>query len=228
MVVRRGLSRFLTREKGRQTRHSFSFGEFYDPDRVAFGPLIALNDDLLGTGSGYDVHEHADVVLVTWVVTGQLTHVDDSGATVQPAGGLSVTDAGTGMTHSERAVDGATRFVQMWLRPAQPGTVPTRVITVPHVSGSLTAVAGGDGLPLNVAGATLWLANVAAGASVDLPEAPLVYLFVVTGALTRNSLAEPLAAGDAFEIREAAPAVDGPYSVTASVPTQLLVWTFEE
>ena len=57
-MVRRGMDRFVTREKGRQTRHSFSFGEFYDPERVSFGPLVALNDDLLGTGAGYDAHPH--------------------------------------------------------------------------------------------------------------------------------------------------------------------------
>jgi hypothetical protein len=73
-----------------------------------------------------------------------------------------------------------------------------------------------------VPGATLWLADVGAGASVEVPEAPLVYFFVVTGALTRSSLAEPLAAGDAFEFRD-----ERGLSVTAAVPTQLLVWTFE-
>jgi quercetin 2,3-dioxygenase len=195
---------------------------------VSFGPLVALNDDLLGTGMGYDAHQHSDVVLVTWVVSGELTHVDDSGATIQSAGELSVTDAGTGMTHSEKAADGATRFVQMWLRPEAPGAAPTRRTTVPELTSSLTAVAGGDGLPLNVEGAALWLADVAAGESVDIPVAPLVYVFVVTGALTRNSLAEPLAAGDAFEIRDAPAEVVEPYSVTAAVQTQLLVWTFEE
>ncbi len=222
MLVRRGLTRFSTREKGRQTRHSFSFGEFYDPERVSFGPLVALNDDLLGTGAGYDAHPHSDVVLVTWVVTGALTHVDESGAVVQPAGELAVTDTGTGLTHSERALSGATRFVQMWLRPGEPGTAPTRRTTAPDLTGgSLTPVAGPGGLPLNVPGATLWLADVAAGDTIAVPEAPLVYLFVVTGALTRSSLAEPLAAGDAFEFRD-----ERGLSVTAAVPTQLLVWTF--
>jgi redox-sensitive bicupin YhaK (pirin superfamily) len=227
VVVCRALNRFLTRETGRQTWHSFSFGEHYDPERVSFGPLVALNDELVGTRAGYDAHEHSEVVLVTWVVSGALRHVDDAGTTLQPAGELAVTDAGRGITHSERAASGATRFVQMWLRPGAAATAPTRHTTVPDLSsGALVAVAGGEGLPLNVPGATLWMADVAPGASVILPSAPLVYLFVVTGALARNSLADPLAAGDAFEIRE--PAVVDHYPVTAAVPTQLLVWTFEE
>jgi len=220
------LDRFSTREKGRRTQHSFSFGEFYDPERLGFGPLVALNDDLLGTGAGYDAHEHADVVLVTWVVSGALTHVDGSGATVQPAGELAVTVAGSGITHSERAADGPTRFVQMWLRPGGTGAAPSRRTTVPDLAGgSLLAVAGQAGLPLDVPGATLWLAEVAAGATVELPAAPLVYVFLVSGALTRSSLAEPLSAGDAFEIRDEAPTTA--YAVTAAVPSSLLVWTFE-
>jgi redox-sensitive bicupin YhaK (pirin superfamily) len=230
VVVRRGLNRFLTREKGRRTAYSFSFGEFYDPDRLSFGPLVALNDELLGTGSGYDAHAHSEVVLVTWVVSGALTHADGSGTTVQQAGELAVTEAGSGITHSERAEHGATRFVQMWLRPGEPGARPTRRTAAPDLSGgTFVAVAGLQGLPLGVPGATLWLADVAAGTSVELPVAPLVYVFVVSGALTRNSLAEPLAAGDTFEIREPTPAIDGrePYAVTTGVPTQLLVWTFD-
>ena len=70
------MHRFVTREPGRQTRHSFSFGSSYDPERISFGPLVALNDDLLGGRAGYDPHEHADVVLVTWVVSGALRHED--------------------------------------------------------------------------------------------------------------------------------------------------------
>jgi quercetin 2,3-dioxygenase len=85
------MDRFVTREPGRQTRHSFSFGSSYDPERISFGPLIALNDDLLGAGRGYDAHEHADVVLVTWVVSGALAHDDESGCVTQPAGELAIT-----------------------------------------------------------------------------------------------------------------------------------------
>jgi redox-sensitive bicupin YhaK (pirin superfamily) len=220
VVVRRGLHRFVSRERGRQTRHSFSFGPSYDAERVSFGPLVALNDDLLGTGIGYDAHEHADVVLVTWVVSGALAHTDDEGTSTQRAGELAVTRAGTGITHSERAADSATRFLQAWLTPGSPGGEPARRTTTPDLTGgSLVAVAGeGD---LGVPGATLFLGDLPAGTTVDLPDAPLRYAFVVSGALVRSSLAEPLAAGDAFEIRD-----EGAVAVTTAVPTELMVWTF--
>jgi redox-sensitive bicupin YhaK (pirin superfamily) len=221
------LDRFLTRESARQAWHSFSFGSSYDPDRTSFGPLIALNDELLGPGAGHAAHEHADVVLVTWVVLGELSHTDETGTTLQPAGELAVTRAGTGTTHREVASSGATRFVQMWLRRDATGDAPIRETAVPDLGGGLVPVAGTTGLPLGVRGADLLLGALDAGESVTLPEAPRVYAFVVTGALTRSSLAEPLAAGDAFEItRDSTDLAGVELSLTAAVPTQLLVWTF--
>jgi len=216
------MDRFVTREPGRQTRHSFSFGSSYDPERISFGPLIALNDDLLGAGRGYDAHEHADVVLVTWVVSGALAHEDESGCVAQPAGELAITRAGTGITHSERAADSATRFVQAWLRPPEPGGEPARSTSTPDLSsGDLVVVA--DESELGVPGAAYRIADLAAGATLTLPDAPRRYVFVATGALTRSSLAEPLAAGDAFEITG-----DHEMTVTAAVPTQLLMWSFSD
>jgi redox-sensitive bicupin YhaK (pirin superfamily) len=214
------MDRFMTRGPGRQTRHSFSFGSSYDHERVSFGPLVALNDELLGSGAGYDAHDHADVVLVTWVVSGALAHEDATGRVVQHAGELAVTRTGTGITHSEHATDPATRFVQAWLHPGAPGGEPGRRTTTPDLSsGNLTTVATED--QLGLPGAALSIAEVPAGLTVGVPQAPLRYLFVVTGALTRSSLAEPLSAGDAFEITG-----DHDVSVTAAVPTQLMAWSF--
>lgn len=230
VIIRRALDRFLTREPGRQARHSYSFSSSYDPDRLGFGPLIALNDHLLGRGRGYDAHEHRDVVLVTWVVHGELVHTDETGTSTLGPGELAVTRAGSGTTHSEVAGDAATRFIQMWLRPEGPGGGPVRETAAPDLSGpGLVPVAGSAGLTLDVPGATLAIAELGAGETLRLPREPLVHVFVVTGALLRSSLAEPLSAGDAFEIsdEDAADAEAGrDLSVTAAVPTQLLVWTF--
>ena len=216
----------MTREPGLQSRHSYSFGSSYDPDRLGFGPLVALNDHLLGRGRGYQAHEHQDVVLVTWVVHGELVHTDEAGTSTLGAGELAVTRAGSGTTHSEVAGDAATRFIQMWLRPESAEGASVRETAAPDLSGpGLVPVAGSAGLPLGVPGADLSIAELGAGETLWLPREPLVHVFVVTGALLRSSLAEPLAAGDAFEISDQ----DGEgrdLSVTAAVPTQLLVWTF--
>ena len=229
VIIRRALDRFSTRDSGRQALHSFSFASFYDPDRVSFGPLFALNDHLLGRGRGYDAHEHRDVVLVTWVVFGGLVHTDETGTSTLGPGELAVTHTGAGTTHSEVAGDAATRFVQMWLRPGDTGGEPSRETTVPDLSRpGLVPVAGASGLALDVPGATLSIARLEDGEVLTLPDEPLVYVFVVTGALLRSSLAEPLAAGDAFEIaRQSDDPRDGALWVTAAVPTQLLVWTFQ-
>jgi redox-sensitive bicupin YhaK (pirin superfamily) len=220
------MDRFATRERGRQTRHSFSFGSFYDPERVSFGPLVALNDDLLAAGAGYDAHEHSDVVLVTWVVTGALAHEDATGCVTQPTGELAVTRAGSGITPSARAGDRATRFVQAWLRPGEKrgeeDGEPSRRTTTPDLgAGDLVVVA--DEEALGIPGAAHRIGALPAGATVTVPVAPLRYVFVATGALTRSSLAEPLSAGDAFEVTG-----DHEVTVTAAVPTQLLVWSFAD
>jgi redox-sensitive bicupin YhaK (pirin superfamily) len=221
------MDRFTTREAGRQTRHSFSFGSSYDPDRVSFGPLIALNDDLLAAAAGYDAHEHRAVVLVTWVLTGELVHEDADGVVRQPVGELAITRAGSGITHNERAGGRATRFVQAWLRPGDQGASghdgePSRRTSRPDL-GADDLVVVADEHDLGIPGAAYLIGDVAAGATVTVPVAPLRYVFVATGALTRSSLAEPLSAGDAFEITG-----DHEVTVTAAVPTQLLVWSFAE
>jgi quercetin 2,3-dioxygenase len=218
------MDRFLTRERGRQTRHSFSFGSHYDPGRVSFGRLVALNDHLLGSGAGYDAHEHRGVVLVTWVVSGALAHEDVTGRAVQPAGQLAITRAGRGISHSEHAEGGAVRFVQAWLRPddSSDADEPDRRTSTPGLRGDdLVLVAGAD--DLGVAGATYRIADLAAGVTVTVPPAPKRYLFVATGALVRSSLAEPLHAGDAFEVTG-----DHDLTVTTGVPSQLLVWSFAD
>jgi quercetin 2,3-dioxygenase len=139
----------------------------------------------------------------------------------QPAGELAVTRAGSGITHSERADGIATRFVQAWLRPDEPGGEPRRRTTSPDLDGGDLVVAA-DQSDLGIAGATYRIAELPAAAIVTVPAAALRYVFVATGALVRSSLAEPLAAGDAFEVTG-----DHDLTVTAGVPTQLLVWSFD-
>jgi quercetin 2,3-dioxygenase len=222
VVVRRALDRFSSRAAGRQTRHSFSFGASYDPDRVAFGPLIALNDELLGSSAGYEPHEHVDVEIVTLVVSGALEHRDESGVSRLGAGQVAVTSAGSGTTHAERAAGKVTRFIQMWLTPDVLGGEPHREVASADLGGKgWVPLVGEGGLPIRTAGADLAVAHPAGWTTLGLPDAPRTYLFVVSGALARSSLAEPLAAGDAFEITG-----ESGLTVTAAVPSQLLAWQF--
>lgn len=212
------------------TWHSFSFGPHYDPDRVGFGPMLVHDDHLLGNGQGFETHHHERVEIVTWVLSGALTHTDSTGATSElRPGSVGILSAGAGVDHSEIAAAPQTRFVQVWLTSDDPDRTPSyAVVPVSVAEGRFTEVAA------PVAGASFAVARLAAGESVTLPEARLRHLFVASGALLRNSLAEPLAAGDAYEIGPDAPAdqagdpasAPAPVVLTAGVPTELLLWSF--
>lgn len=118
-VVRRAAERYRTVADGTETLHSFSYGSHYDAANVAFGPIVAINEERLAPGAGYDEHHHADADIVTWVLDGVLAHEDSTGQRGEVAPGLAQRlSAGSGVTHAERnASDSAPlRFVQMMLR----------------------------------------------------------------------------------------------------------------
>jgi quercetin 2,3-dioxygenase len=217
--IRRGTGRFLTRSERHFTRHSFSFGSHYDPDNVSFGPLVCHDDHRLKAGSGFEEHPHRDVEIVTWVLSGSLHHTDSAGHTTQlRPGEVQVLSAGSGVKHAEIAgPEGQVRFIQAWLTPEETGTPPAYSVTpVDLPPGELTEVTRVGSR------SRLLVARLAAGDTAKLPDEPLQHAFVAGGALSRSSLAEPLANGDAFRI------TDQPgLRVTAAVPTELMVWAFE-
>lgn len=97
-----------------------------NPEHAAIGPLIAWNDDQIAPLSGFPLHSHQDVEIVTYVRDGAITHQDslgNRGRTV--AGDIQVMSAGTGIRHSEwNAEESVTRIFQIWLRPRTPGGTP--------------------------------------------------------------------------------------------------------
>lgn len=218
--IRRSSARFTERGAGRATQHSFSFGNHHDPDRLRFGPMVCHDDHLLGAGEGFDTHRHSGVVIVSWVLSGGLAHTGVGDPLVVSPGQVAVLRAGDGVTgppveHSEVAAEPRTRFVQVWLAADDPGGPSYDVAQPALVPGVLTEVVA----PLP--GATFSVARLGTGDTVELPAAARVHAFLATGALIRSSLAEPLSAGDAFEL------VDHPAAtVTAAVPSELLVWAF--
>lgn len=220
--IRRSSDRFESREPGRLTRHSFSFGAHYDPENTGFGPMVCHDDHRLGRGAGFPDHPHADVVIVTWVLEGAVLHHDraSSEAVRLTPGTVAVQSAGTGVVHAETAAAdaGPTRFVQVWLTPDEPGGDPSYdVREVILLDGELVEVAA----PAGVAGGRFAVARLPGGASLTLPAAERQHVFVARGALTRSSLAQPLGTGDAFRVTD-----EPGLAVTAAVPTELLVWSF--
>jgi redox-sensitive bicupin YhaK (pirin superfamily) len=215
--IRRGSSRFMERHPARATWHSFSFGEHYDADRISFGPMVCHDDHRLSSGEGFPTHSHRDLVIVTWVLNGSLTHTDSSGSTAEVVpGSVAVLHAGAGVEHSEMASSPQTRFVQVWLADDTEHEPSYDVTPVDVAGGSLVPVVTPQ------AGATFSVARLEAGQTATLAPSALQHVFVARGALTRFSLAEPLHDGDAL-LMTAEPA----HEVTAAVPTELLVWSFD-
>ncbi len=237
MQIRRGTARFTTREPGRSTRHSLSFGEHYDPGRLRIGPMLCHDEHVLGAGRGFERHPHEGLEILTWVLEGVLQHEDSLGTHHHlRRGDVAVLSAGSGVEHSELAVGGPCRFVQAWLRPDDGSSPPSYACASPDaaaLAGRLRTVAsatdGAAPVQVGTAGATLQVARLAAGESVVLdpvegPAGSTRHVFVAAGALTRFSIVEPLEAGDAIVVEDAER--QPPARLVAAVPTELMVWTF--
>ena len=217
--IRRASGSFVEQSTGRLSRHALSFGASYDPDNLRFGPMVCHDDHLIGNGHGFDAHRHADLAIVSWVISGALAHTGPTGetVTVEP-GQVAVLMAGSGVEHSEVAAAPQTRFVQVWLAPGEADLPeqPSYDVSTPTLeTGALTRVAE------PVPGAVFSVARLESGDSITVPGGPFVHVYVARGALHRSSMAEPLQEGDAFRFTDA-----GPHEVRAAVPSELLVWQF--
>lgn len=107
-------------------KHHFSFGEYYDPARMGFGPLRVWNDDEIKPMSGFDPHPHRDMEIITYVREGAITHRDSLGNEGRTeAGDIQVMSAGTGIVHGEwNRDDDLTRLFQIWIMPRTSGLTP--------------------------------------------------------------------------------------------------------
>lgn len=110
-----------------KSRFTFSFAEYYDPERMGFGVLRVINDDEIAGGSGFGMHPHADMEIVSIPLAGALRHEDDMGhAAVISEGDVQVMSAGTGVLHSEynASETEAGKFLQIWIMPRERNTTP--------------------------------------------------------------------------------------------------------
>ena len=109
------------------SKHTFSFGHYYDPDRVHFGALRVLNDDIVEPGMGFGTHPHSNMEIVSIPLKGALAHKDSTGnEEVIYSGDVQIMSAGTGLTHSEynHSKQDQVNFLQIWVIPKKMNIAP--------------------------------------------------------------------------------------------------------
>ncbi|NEW38401.1 pirin family protein [Nocardia cyriacigeorgica] len=244
--VHRGGDRMKTRISWLDSKHSFSFGQHYDPDNTHHGLLLVNNEDIVLPGQGFETHPHRDMEIVTWVLGGSLVHQDSLGHSGIIYPGLAQRmSAGTGIMHSEKndswRLDGnrpehdePVHFVQMWVLPDEPGVDPgyqQLEIDDQLSAGGLITVASGlpryrdrTAIAINSSHSALHVARLAAtepGSSdsvFELPDALYLHVFVARGEVDMEGVGA-LYEGDAVRMTRS-----GGQRITARTPSEVLVW----
>jgi quercetin 2,3-dioxygenase len=156
ITVRRGNERGSTRSTWLDSRHTFSFGDYYDPQHMGFSHLRVINEDRVIAGAGFPTHSHRDMEIITYVLEGSLAHKDSTGtSSVIRVGDVQRMSAGTGISHSEYNASKTepVHFLQIWIIPDQTGLKPgyeQRTISFDKNRGRWTRLASKDGRDVSV------------------------------------------------------------------------------
>jgi redox-sensitive bicupin YhaK (pirin superfamily) len=203
LKIIRSTDRYHMKNDWLSTRWHFSFDQYYDPENVSFGPLRVFNDDVVAPGSGFPMHPHKEMEIVTYVIEGAVEHKDSMGnvGRITP-GEIQRMSAGTGIRHSEYnpSKGEPTRLVQLWIIPAEPHLPPSweqKKYSQEARSGKLLPIAVPvDTTDAEVRGAvrihqdaTIYTSILSKGDSVQHKMEPgrRAYLFVVDGDLMLQS-----------------------------------------
>ena len=191
------------------SRHTFSFGSYYDPAHMGFGPLRVINEDKVAPGQGFPTHSHRDMEIISYVVEGALEHKDSigNGSIIRP-GDVQRMSAGSGISHSEynASRESPVHFLQIWVLPNQQGIEPgyEQIYFSPEEKqGKLRLVGsqnGRDGSITIHQDVNLYAARLTSGESIDyaLSANRAGWLQIVRGGAALNG--NLLSAGDGVAI----------------------------
>ena len=192
------------------TKHTFSFSSYHDPEHMGFRTLRVINEDKVAGRTGFGTHPHKDMEIVTYMLDGEITHVDSMGnkGTIS-AGEVQRMTAGTGVTHSEQnETPDELHLLQIWILPEREGLEPgyeQRVITPDEKRGTLRLVAsrdGRDGALTIHQDAEIWATVLGEGEAVehDLDAGRHAWVQVARGSARLNG--ELLETGDGAAVSD--------------------------
>lgn len=191
--------------------HSFSFGSYFNRERMGFGALLVLNEDVIQPGAGFGEHHHDNMEIVTIPLSGALRHGDSMGnSAVIQTGDVQIMSAGTGIMHSERNASETdpVHLLQIWIAPNQQG-LPTRYdqltvkdTLVPNALSLIVSPEPTPGALLIHQDAWFWMGHFEAGRTLDVTahrSTHGLFAFVMNGSASIQGTA--LQTGDALAIK---------------------------
>ncbi len=196
-----------------QSNHSFSFGHFYNPEEMGFGPLVVINEDRVQPAKGFGTHSHSDMEIISYVLSGALEHKDSMGTgSVIQYGDVQRMSAGTGVSHSEFNHSSTERvhFLQIWIEPNVKGIPPSyeeKHFDTASKIGNLRLIAspdGKDGSVLIHQDASIYAAILGESDQLKrtLANGRTGYVHVIRGQVEVNGVT--LNTGDALKIKDTA------------------------
>jgi len=205
-IIHRANSRGTAEHGWLKSSHTFSFANYYNPERMGFGKLRVLNDDFVEGGKGFATHSHKNMEIVSIPLAGGLKHKDSMGNThIIQKGEIQVMSAGTGVTHSEYNVsqEEKVNFLQIWVLPKKQNITPCYQQMRLNKFQSIVSPDGVDDSLLINQEAYFSLARLEPGVTIEYklsnPKSG-VYIFVIGGQV--SIAGETLARRDAIGVRE--------------------------
>jgi quercetin 2,3-dioxygenase len=211
LKVHKNSSRGAANHGWLQSNHSFSFGHYYNPEELGFGPLLVINEDRVQPAKGFGTHGHQDMEIISYVISGALEHKDSMGTgSVIQYGDVQRMSAGTGVTHSEfnHSTTDRVHFLQIWIEPNVKGIAPSyeeKHFDVASKTGGLRLIAspdGQDGSVLIHQDAYVYASILGLSDQVEyqLKEGRSAYVHVIRGQV--DVAGHALKTGDALKIKE--------------------------